>query len=91
MSRSSSKTASIILRARALQWKLIDAAAQVPGKNRSDFILKVACREAERVLLDQRLFNLDAEAFNMFRHPLEAPAEDNDALRALLTKKAPWS
>ena len=46
--------------------------------------------EAERVLLDQRLFDLDTEAFDAFCAALEAPPGDNEALRSLLSRKAPW-
>jgi len=90
MPRTATRTAPINLRARESQRNLIDAAAQVLGKNRSDFIIETVCREAERVLLDQRLFNLDAEAFDAFCHALNAPAGNNEALRALLSRKAPW-
>lgn len=59
-------------------------------KDRSAFILDVACREAENVLLDQRLFQLGEEAFNTFENALEAPIADNQKLKDLLKEKAPW-
>jgi len=90
MSRSARRTAAINLRARETQRDLIDAAARALGKNRSDFILETACREAEKVLLDQRLFQLDPEAFDEFTRALEASPDDNEGLRALLSRKAPW-
>ncbi|HFQ91666.1 MAG TPA: DUF1778 domain-containing protein [Chromatiales bacterium] len=90
MSRSARRTAAINLRARETQRDLIDAAARALGKNRSDFILETACREAEKVLLDQRLFQLDPEAFDEFTRALETPPDDNEGLRALLSRKAPW-
>jgi uncharacterized protein (DUF1778 family) len=53
-------------------------------------MLEVACREAENVLLDRRLFLVDAEAYQEFETLLNAPVNDNPALQALLSGKAPW-
>lgn len=90
MPRTATRTAPINLRTRESQRNLIDAAARVLGKNRSDFIIETVCQEAEKVLLDQRLFHLNAETFDTFCRALNEPAGDNEALRALLSRKAPW-
>ena len=60
------------------------------NKNRSDFMLEAACREAENVLLDQRLFLVDDKALQAFETLIDAPVKDNPALRKLLRDKAPW-
>ena len=57
---------NINLRASQKQRSLIDRAAAALGRNRSDFMLEAACREAESVLLDRRYFALDADAFKEF-------------------------
>ena len=54
---------TINLRADEAKRSLIDRAAEKLGKNRSEFMLEAACREATTVLLDQRLFLLDEKAF----------------------------
>jgi uncharacterized protein (DUF1778 family) len=72
------------------QRDLIDRAAEVLGKNRSDFMLETACREAEAVLLDRQLFMLDEEKFQQFVEILDTVPSANENLRKLLTKKAPW-
>jgi len=90
MAHSATRTAPINLRALDSQRNLIDRAAALLGKNRSDFMLEVACREAENVMLDQRLFHLDKANFDAFNRALEAPVKDNPALRKLMTQKAPW-
>ncbi len=90
MTRSATRTAPINLRALDSQRNLIDRAATLLGKNRSDFMLETACREAENILVDQRLFNLDAADFDAFMSALEAPVKDNPALRKLMARKAPW-
>jgi len=90
MTQSATRTAPINLRALNSQRNLIDHAAAVLGKNRSDFMLETACREAENVLLDQRLFMLNQVDFEAFNQALEAPVKDNPALRKLIERKAPW-
>jgi len=90
MTQSATRTAPINLRALNSQRNLIDHAAAVLGKNRSDFMLEAACREAENVLLDQRLFMLNQVDFEAFDQALEAPVKDNPALRKLIERKAPW-
>ncbi|MBK1724822.1 type II toxin-antitoxin system TacA family antitoxin [Thiocystis violacea] len=84
------RNANINVRARRRQRDLIDQAAAVLGKTRSEFVLESACRAAEDVLLDQRFFTLDAEAFAQFQAQLDAPPSENSKLRQLMATKAPW-
>lgn len=81
---------TINLRANQRQRALIDRAAQTLGKNRSDFMLEAACREADAVLLDRRFFMLDEKAYKRFTAALDRPPADNPKLRRLLTSKALW-
>jgi len=90
MTQSATRTAPINLRALNSQRSLIDRAATLLGKNRSDFMLETACREAENILLDQRLFSLNEANFVAFMSALDAPVKDNPALRNLMAHKAPW-
>lgn len=90
MAHSATRTAPINLRALDSQRNLIDRAAALLGKNRSDFMLEVACREAENVLLDQRLFMLNPANFDAFNQALDAPIKDNPALGKLMAQKSPW-
>lgn len=90
MTHSATRTAPINLRALDSQRSLIDRAAALLGKNRSDFMLETACREAENVLLDQRLFLLDQVNFDAFNQALDAPVKDNPVLRKLMARKSPW-
>ncbi len=53
-------------------------------------MLEAACQEAENVLLNQRLFLADEATFNAFQAQLDAPVVNNEALRYLLSRKAPW-
>jgi uncharacterized protein (DUF1778 family) len=84
------RTENINLRVTSSQKALIDRAAEAQGRNRSDFMLDAACREAESVLLDQRYFNLDDDAFRRFTELLDAPPKNNPRLARLLRTRAPW-
>jgi uncharacterized protein (DUF1778 family) len=81
---------AISLRVSQRQRALIDRAAEALGKNRSDFMLEAACREADSVLLDRRFFLLDEKAYRRFTDALDKSPADNPRLRRLLTTKAPW-
>jgi uncharacterized protein (DUF1778 family) len=81
---------AINIRASREQRNLIDQAALVLGKSRSEFMLETICREAEEVLLDRTFFQLDDDAYSRFSEMLDAPTAPSDALRNLLRRKAPW-
>lgn len=86
--------ASTVINLRADQQRraLIDRAAEATGKNRSEFMLDAACREATAVLLDRRLFQLDAKAYKQFTAALDKSptTKTNPKLRRLLASQAPW-
>ena len=81
---------NINLRVSRSQKALIDRAANALGRNRSDFMLEAACREAESVLLDRRYFNLPEDEFRRFTALLDKPPASNPRLARLLRSKAPW-
>lgn len=84
------KTAPINMRVEPSQHALLTKAAEVLKKDRTVFILDVACREAENVLLDQRFFQLNDAAFAAFEQILDTPVPDNATLKSLLAKPSPW-
>jgi len=90
MAETQNREAPINIRARRTQRDLIDKAASMLNKNRSDFMLEVACREAENVLLDKRLFLVEDKVYKAFETLIAAPVKNNPALRKLLHSKAPW-
>src|ERR1700747_2790003 len=81
---------NINLRVSRGQKTLIDRAARALGRNRSDFMLETACREAESVLLDRRYFALPDEEFKRFTAMLDKPPASNPRLARLLRTRAPW-
>jgi uncharacterized protein (DUF1778 family) len=88
--RRAARGVTINLRVDQRRRALIDRAAETAGKNRSEFMLDAACREATAVLLDQRLFLVDDKAFKRFNDALDKAPADNPRLRRLLATKAPW-
>ncbi|WP_433851361.1 DUF1778 domain-containing protein [Stenotrophomonas nitritireducens] len=84
------RAAAINLRALPEQRDLIDQAASLLGKSRSDFMLETACQRAREVVLDQVFFTLDAEKFAQFVAMLDAPPRPNPALERLLARTPTW-
>jgi uncharacterized protein (DUF1778 family) len=81
---------SINLRIEAGTRQLIDEAAAVLGKTRTEFMVDSARRQAVDVLLDQRLFTLDPETFDAFVQALENPPAPGPRLKSLMRRTPPW-
>jgi uncharacterized protein (DUF1778 family) len=90
MAQAQRKDSPINLRAFSEQKKLIDKAASLSHKSRSDFMLEASCREAEQVLLNQRLFFVDDKAHEAFVALLESPVDENLGLKSLMKSASPW-
>jgi len=78
------------IRAKQAQRILIDTAAEILYKTRSEFILDTACQAAENVILDRRMFNLNDEQYEEFIEMLDAPVTTNLDLNKLLMRKPQW-
>lgn len=83
-------TKTINFRAPTAKQALIDRAAEVSGKNRTEFILDASCEKAREVLADQTHFAVNREVMQRFNALVEAPLADPEALRRLLSTPAPW-
>jgi uncharacterized protein (DUF1778 family) len=81
---------TINLRIEAQTRRLIDDAAAVLGKTRTEFMVDSARALAIDVLLDQRLFALDAERYDSFVAALDNPPAPGPKLRALLRRRPAW-
>lgn len=84
------KKGSINLRIETHTRQLIDDAAAVLGKTRTEFMIDSARRQAIDVLLDQRLFALDPGRYDAFMHALDNPPAPGPKLRALLRRVPAW-
>ena len=81
---------SINLRIEAGTRQLIDDAAAIVGKTRTEFMVESARRQAIDVLLDQRLFVLDSRRFDAFMDMLDNPPAPGPKLRSLLRRVPAW-
>jgi uncharacterized protein (DUF1778 family) len=68
---------------------LIDRAAELAGKTRTDFVLDAARQAAENALLDRTVFRVSAKAYAEFLARLDAPPQPNERLRRSLQTTAP--
>lgn len=84
------RSARLGLRATPEQEAVLRRAANVAHKSMTDFILDSACLAAEQTLLDQRLFVASGTQCQALMELLERPAQPNEGLRDLLSRKAPW-
>jgi len=81
---------SINLRIETQTRELIDDAAAVLGKTRTEFMVDSARRQAIDVLLDQRLFVLDSDRYDAFVQALDNPPAPGPKLRSLLSRAPAW-
>lgn len=84
------KRHTLNLRIRPEERSLIDRAAQLCNKTRTDFVLEAARQAAENVLLEQKLFMTSPQAFAAFLARLDTPPHANERLRRTLQTPAPW-
>jgi len=70
--------------------QLIDRAAQLSGKNRTNFILDAARRAAEDTLLDRTVLTVSPKAYRQFLARLDAPPHPNKRLLKSMQTPAPW-
>jgi len=70
--------------------QLIDDAAAVLGKTRTEFMIESARKQAIDVLLDQRLFVLEPDRFDAFVDALDSPPAPGPKLTALLRRVPAW-
>lgn len=69
---------------------LIDRAAMLTGKTRTDFVLEAARRAAEEALLDRTVFAVNPEAHAAFLARLDEPPKPNERLRRTMQTVPPW-
>lgn len=69
---------------------VIDRAAAVAGKTRTEFMVDASYREAQELLLGQTTFYLLKEGWDTFMEILDNPPESSAARKALQEHKAPW-
>lgn len=69
---------------------LIDRAATITGKTRTDFVLEAARHAAEEALLDRTVFTVNPRAYAAFIARLDEPPKSNERLRRTMETTPPW-
>jgi len=69
---------------------LIDHAAALTGKNRTDFVLDAARQAAQNAILDQTVISLSEKSYAAFVALLDAPPKANERLRKTMRTKPVW-
>ncbi|OAN52344.1 hypothetical protein A6A04_01230 [Paramagnetospirillum marisnigri] len=69
---------------------LIDRAAGLRGRSRTDFVRDAAVRAAEEVLMESGLVRMSEEGFAAFMAVLSAPATPVAPMVDILRRPAPW-
>jgi uncharacterized protein (DUF1778 family) len=88
--KSTTPRNTLNLRIKPEERDLIDMAAQLQGKNRTDFILEAARNAAEETLLERTIFWTTPEKYAEFITLLDAPPAPNERLRKTMQTIAPW-
>jgi len=73
-----------------LDLAIIDRAARLRGRSRTDFVRDAAVRAAEDVLMEAAPIRLSAEGFDAFLSALSAPPRPVPEMVELLRRPAPW-
>ena len=84
------KDVTINIRAAESQRDLIDQAAEMSGMSRTEFILDVACREAQDRLLDNPKIVVDQVTFDWLLQRLDGPPDPNENLKRSMATPPPW-
>ncbi|MDQ0563724.1 uncharacterized protein (DUF1778 family) [Rhizobium mesoamericanum] len=69
---------------------MIDRAASLRGRSRTDFVRDAAVRAAEEVVMEQSLIRMSPEGFTAFMDVLAAPATPVPEMVELAKRPAPW-
>ena len=69
---------------------VIDRAARLRGRSRTDFIREAAVRAAEEAILDQAPIRMSVDGFEAFMQVLSGPATAVPEMVEVLSRRAPW-
>lgn len=69
---------------------IIDRAAGLRGRSRTDFVREAAVRAAEEVVMEAMPIRMSAAGFDAFLEALTAPPASVPEMVELLRRPAPW-
>ncbi|OMQ43028.1 DUF1778 domain-containing protein [Ensifer sp. 1H6] len=89
-SKSPDASVPLNMRIKPATRNLIDRAAELLGKTRTDFMLEASERRAEEVLLERSVFTVSPEIYAEYLARLDASVQPNERLKRTMSTKAPW-
>lgn len=69
---------------------IIDRAAALRGRSRTDFVRDAAVRAAEEVLLERSVIRMESDAFEAFKAAISTPPQAVPEMVERLARTAPW-
>ncbi len=90
MATTERKEYPIAMRLPAADVAMIDRAANLRGRSRTDFVREAAVRAAEEVVMEQRLIRMAPEGFADFVEVLSRPAGPVPEIVELADRPATW-
>ena len=69
---------------------MIDRAASLRGRTRTDFVREAAVRAAEEVIMEQGLIRMSPEGFADFMDILSRPPVISPEMMEVIRRPAPW-
>ena len=69
---------------------MIDRAANLRGRSRTDFVREAAVRAAEAVVMEQELVRMSPEGFAVFMQAVSGPAAPVPEMVEIARRPAPW-
>ena len=88
--RHEAKHETLNMRINGEERALIDRAAKIRGKNRSDFVLSAARREAEATILEQTILQVSPDVYAAFLQRLDQCPKPSERLLKTMETVAPW-
>jgi uncharacterized protein (DUF1778 family) len=90
-SRAAPKQYPLSMRLPEADIAMIDRAARLRGRSRTDFVRDAAVRAAEDALMETRPIRMSAEGFAAFIAALDAPPAPVPEMVDLLRRSPPWA
>ena len=69
---------------------MIDRAARLKGRSRTDFVRDAAIRAAEAIVMENTLVRMSPDGFEAFMAAVSAPATPVAAMAEIVTRPALW-
>jgi uncharacterized protein (DUF1778 family) len=88
--KSAPRRNTLNLRIKPDEQNLIDRAAELTGKTRTDFVLEAARRAAVEAISERTLFLVAPEVYAEFLNALEAPPCPSGKLSRTMQTTPPW-